>query len=144
MRRPDFNVQLAAAFLAGVVFWIGLWWWSRPVVDPSWPLREPLRFALLAIVYPVLEEIVFRGGLQAFLLKVPQGQLRWRGVTAANAATSVVFSAAHLFAHAPLWAAAMFFPSLVFGYFRDRDASLAIPITLHIYYNVGYFLVFAP
>jgi len=141
-RRTGLDGQLAAALLGGVVFWAALWWWSRPEVDPGWPVREPLRFALLAIVYPVLEEIVFRGGLQVLLLKSRLGQRRWRGVTGANAGTSVVFSVAHLVSHTAVWAAALVIPSLVFGYFRDRDASLVIPIALHIYYNAGYFLLF--
>ena len=142
-RRTGFDGQLAAALLGGLVFWAGLWWWSRQVFDLSWPLREPLRFALPAIVYPVLEEIIFRGGVQAFLLRFRQGQVRWRGVTGANAVTSVLFSAAHLFSHATPWAAGTLFPSLVFGYFRDRDGSLVLPIALHVFYNAGYFLLFA-
>lgn len=54
-----------------------------------------------------------------------------------------MFAVAHLVSHSPPWAAATFRPLLVFGYFRDRDGSLRIPIALHIYYKAGYFLVFA-
>ncbi|MBU1192755.1 MAG: hypothetical protein KKA36_09395 [Gammaproteobacteria bacterium] len=34
-------------------------------------------------------------------------------------------------------------PSLIFGHFRDRFGTLHAPIMLHIYYNLGYFWIFA-
>jgi membrane protease YdiL (CAAX protease family) len=105
-------------------------------------MREPLRFAVPALIYPILEEIVFRGGLQTFLLRYPRGRARWGGFTLANILTSAVFAALHLFPHAPLWSAATFLPSVVFGYFRDRHSSLLSPIALHVFYNSGYFWLF--
>lgn len=143
MRGPVYDKQFVMALFAGGVVWFGLWQWNQPSVDLSWPLREPLRFMLLAVVYPVLEEIIFRGGLQQSLLKHARGRLCWHGVTVANLVTSIVFTAMHLFVHVPAWAAATFFPSLAYGYFRDRYRSLWAPIWLHAFYNTGYFLIFA-
>lgn len=137
-----YDRQLAIAFLLGGVVWCGLWWSVWPDVDLLLPVRQPLHFLLVVIGYPVLEEIVFRGGLQGFLLRYPQGQRRWCGITGANVVTSVVFAAMHIFGHALTWAASTLLPSLVFGYFRDRNGSLWASITLHIYYNAGYFLIF--
>ena len=59
----------------------------------------------------------------------------------ANVLTSIAFAAVHLYAHPPLWALAVFFPSLVFGYFRDRSGRLEGPILLHIGYNASYFML---
>lgn len=125
--------------MAAALFWVALGWWHVPVFDWMWPLREPMRFLVPALVYPVLEEIVFRGGLQGLLLRYPRYGVSWKGVTLANVIASLAFVAAHMFVHDPLWAVATLVPSLVFGYFFDRHASLASPIALHVFYNAGYF-----
>ncbi len=44
--------------------------------------------------------------------------------------------------HGPLWAALVFFPSLVFGFFKDRTKHLVAPVILHVFYNAGYFWLF--
>jgi membrane protease YdiL (CAAX protease family) len=49
--------------------------------------------------------------------------------------------AAHALTHPPEWAAAMLFPSLVFGYFRDRYRSVVPAAALHVFYNAGWFLL---
>jgi hypothetical protein len=134
--------QLWAAVAAGPAFWSGLLWWSGASPDLSWPISEPLQFMKLALGFPVFEELVFRGGLQTFVLRFPLGRKCWHGVTAANILVSALFGAAHLFSHAPLWAASTVLPSIVFGYFRDRHASLVSPIALHVVYNSGYFWLF--
>jgi len=134
---------LVASVIAAPVFWAALGWWGHGSFDPTWPVRAPAVFVLMAIVYPVLEEIVFRGAVQPFLLRSGVGKKEWHGFTVANVGASGIFSLAHLVSHNPAWAAATFLPSLVFGYFRDRDRSLRIPIALHIYYNAGYFWFFA-
>ena len=136
------DAHLGAAFVAAPAFWAGLWWWNSPPLDLSWILREPLGFAIPAFVYPILEEIVFRGGLQTFLLRYSRGGANWRGFSLANIATSAVFAALHLFSHSLLWSVATFLPSVVFGYFRDRHSSLVSPIALHVFYNSGYFWLF--
>jgi membrane protease YdiL (CAAX protease family) len=136
------DAHLGAAFVAAPAFWAGLWWWNSPPLDLLWILREPLGFAIPALIYPILEEIVFRGGLQTVLLRYSRGSKRWGGFTVANIITSAVFSALHLLSHAPLWSAAAFLPSVVFGYFRDRHSSLISPMALHVFYNAGYFWLF--
>jgi len=97
---------------------------------------------LPALVYPVLEEIVFRGGLQEVLQRYVRGRAIGP-ITVANIGTSVVFTALHFLYHAPLWAAAVFIPSLIFGYFKDSYRRLAPPIVLHVFYNTGYYWLFA-
>ena len=131
-----------AALAAGIVFWGLLIVMTRPVLDWEWPLRYPLAFLLPALVYPVLEEIVFRGGLQELLQRYFRGRAIGP-VSLANVGTSVVFAALHFFYHAPLWAAAVFIPSLIFGYFKDSYRRLAPPILLHVFYNTGHYWLFA-
>ena len=125
---------------AGVIFWAALLGVSVPAWNPAWPLAEPSIFLRLAIGYPVLEEIIFRGALQPWLarrLPVLNGP-----VSSANLAASGLFMAMHFYSHPPLWAVSVFIPSLVFGYFRDRHNSLQAPMALHVFYNTGYYWIF--
>jgi len=97
---------------------------------------------MLAIIYPVLEEMVFRGALQGWMRKRSWGLRQFGPLTTANMLTSFVFTSFHFLAHPPIAAAMVFAPSLIFGYFRDRTHGLGTPIALHCWYNTGYFLIF--
>ena len=131
-----------AALLAAPLFWGGLLLWGATSPDLGWPARAPGQFLLLCVVYPVLEELAFRGFLQGFFRQKAWGLRSAGGMSAANLLTSLVFAALHFLRHAPLWAGLTFFPSLVFGFFRDRSGSVVPPIVLHVFYNAGYFWLF--
>ena len=130
-----------AALAVALGYWLALYLVTQVTPEPGWPLREPLRFLYPALLYPVVEELVFRGLVQ----DLAQRHIRpWRlgPLSHANLITSVLFTVLHFINHAPLWAAAVFFPSLVFGFFKDRTGKLAAPIVLHVFYNSGYFWLF--
>lgn len=129
--------------MAAVPVWAALYMVLGAPLDLAWPLQRPYVFFQLVLVYPVFEELVFRGLLQGGLARRLPGSLIGP-VSRANALTSLIFAASHLLYHAPLWAALAFVPSLVFGWARDRYRSLAAPMLLHVWYNLGYFLLFAP
>ena len=136
--RPFYrDRQFMLALLAGVVVWLVF-----PGLLPAVPLKENvLLFLSLVLLQPVLEELLFRGVIQGqFLLRTWGGEKRW-GMTQANLLTSVLFVLAHAFYHPPLWAVAVFVPSLVFGYFRDRYGNITPSLVLHVYYNMGFFLL---
>lgn len=122
------------ALLAGPLAWLAL-------AMAGWlPARTDLVFLLMAIlVRPVVEELVFRGLVQGELRKHLTWQ--WRGLTLANAIASIAFAALHFVYQPPAWAVAVFVPSLVFGYFRDRHESVLPSIILHTWYNAGFFLL---
>lgn len=135
--------QLLWAVLVPLPLWFAGFLWFAPATDPAWPLNRPRDLLFLGLVYPLIEELLFRGLLQGGL-REREGLRRCRlGVSGANLITSGVFTGLHFLAHPPLAAAAVFVPSLVFGYFRDRHGSLCTPIVLHMYYNIGYFWIFA-
>lgn len=138
-RIQDWRLWLALA--AGPVVWCVLALTTHPGFHPGWPLVRPWVFVILSLVYPVLEEIVFRGLLQDWLATRFRHRA-FHGLSAANVVTSLVFAALHFLYHPPLYAALVFFPSLVFGYFRERHDTLATPIALHVWYNAGYFFIF--
>lgn len=104
-------------------------------------MDRPWRFLALVALYPVLEELVFRGLLQGVLLRRGWGRRVAGPVTAANLAAAVVFAAAHLLRTSPGWAAAVVLPGLVFGYFRERHG-VGAAIALHVFYNAGFFWLF--
>ena len=131
-----------AAVCAALVYWLILFLVTHTRPDLGWPLRAPLEFLYPALLYPVIEELVFRGFVQD---QLHQRLKPWRlgPLSHANILTSVLFTALHFINHPPLWAAAVLFPSLVFGLFKDRSGGLAAPIILHVFYNSGYFWLFA-
>lgn len=131
-----------AAIVFAILFWWGLFIFIEPRFKPFWPLNDPIVFVISALLYPVLEEIVFRGLIQESLNRFLTSK-RVGPITLANLATSLLFTALHFFYHAPLWAAAVFVPSLLLGYFKDKYQSLGPPIMLHVYFNCGYYWIFA-
>jgi len=127
------------ALLAGMLFWL-LWPWlagSRADAPPhSWPA-----LAMLVLLKPLMEELLFRGLIQGKLLAYAWGRRPLVGLTRANLTSSAVFTMLHFTSHPPLWAIGVLLPSLLFGYFRDRHDSIYPAIALHIFYNAGYYLL---
>ncbi|SFM14423.1 hypothetical protein SAMN04487963_1369 [Marinobacter zhejiangensis] len=96
----------------------------------------------LVVIYPVVEEYLFRGRLQTWLMDTAWGQKAVAGLSLANVVTSLLFSGLHFFSHPPLWALMVLFPSLLFGWFRDRHQSVRPAFVLHAWYNFVYFSIF--
>lgn len=130
--------------LAGPIVWLALAWLVEStaierLVAGHWPAWTLLAQAV--VMYPVIEEYAFRGAIQPFLLDQQWGRFYLGGVSSANILTSVIFAAAHLLSQAPIWAAVIVFPSLLFGYFRERHNRLASCIVLHSWYNLGFVIL---
>lgn len=130
-----------AAIGTAVIYWGALYAITQPTPDPGWPLRDPLRFIYPALLYPIIEELVFRGYIQEF---VHRRLTVWRlgPLSHANILTSLLFTSLHFINHPPLWASAVLAPSLLFGFFKDRSGRLGAPIVLHVFFNSGYFWLF--
>jgi len=120
--------------LAPVPLWIYLY--STKATSYIYTVEFFITFALL---YPIAEEVLFRGVMQPLLeKKLPANN---RTISTANVVTSLLFSTAHLINHSPLWALATFVPSLIYGYTMERYKTLYRPIILHCFYNAGYYAV---
>lgn len=142
--RADFwrDYQFWAALAAALPFWAWLWW-VRPPLHPWLQLEANWWPALLIIlVYPLVEEILFRGALQGWLMKKVHQRLG--PVSAANGLTSIVFTLLHGLRWQSGFSLLVVFPSLVFGYFRERSDGLVAPILLHAFYNAGFYLIISP
>ena len=134
----DHRYWLAVA--AGPVAWLALWLLGLPV-DGQLPSLDII--VRVIVVYPVLEELVFRGGIQMLLLEMfPLSRRRIFSLSMANLATSMLFSAMHLYSHAPLWALLVMVPSLVFGWAMEHFGKIMAPVLLHVVYNAGFVLLF--
>ncbi len=102
------------------------------------PIRVPASPLLFVLVYPVLEEIVFRGLVLGRLLQVPALAVPRLGiVTGANVCTALLFAFAHLLREPWPWALATFLPGLLFGWLRERHGGVAAPALLHVAYNAA-------
>ncbi len=137
-----FDWLLGAAFLAAPFYWWALALFVSPVPEPAGSRADPKRLLLLVLVYPILEEIVFRGALQGWLRGKTWGMRHRFDVTVANIQTSIVFAAFHFIRRPNIWSAGVVLPGLVFGFFRDRYGNLYAPIALHIFYNSGLIWLF--
>lgn len=110
----------------------------------AWLLPEPaLRIALWRLALLALaEEALFRGVLQQWLLRRVGFARRFGPLTLANLTASSCFALAHLLVQPPLWAAAVFFPSLIFGWLWDRHERLLPCALVHFSYNLWFFYRF--
>lgn len=129
LRARWFLLALGATLPAVVVFAVG----QRHGLGAGLP--GPLY--LFIIVSPVLEEIVFRGLLQGWLLRRAALARPRVGLSGANVLTSIAFAAAHLWREPWSWAALTFFPSLMFGVARERSGAVAASCVLHAAYNAA-------
>ena len=92
---------------------------------------------MLLILFPVIEELFFRGIIQPIIHK--KFSKTWRSISVANVLTSLLFSVTHLLNHNLFWALSTFFPSLIFGWSKDRYQTQLAPLIIQCYYNAGWF-----
>ncbi|WP_092117703.1 JDVT-CTERM system glutamic-type intramembrane protease MrtJ [Desulfonatronum thiosulfatophilum] len=119
------------------------WFYALLALGPlAWLLPEPVfRIAIWRLTIMALaEELLFRGLIQQFMLRRPLFQHRLGPLTLANVAASILFVLAHLVAQPPLWAAAVFIPSLIFGWIWDRHGRVVPCTMVHFWYNLCFFL----
>ncbi len=132
------------ACFAAVLFWSSFKLFGLEPHLPVTARQFDLKLVYLVILFPILEEIVFRGliqnAIQQLLLTNQLHSILISRISYANVITSLLFSAGHLWSHSVLWAMATFIPSLIFGYFKDQYQSLQPSIWLHIFYNSGFYL----
>lgn len=102
-----------------------------------WPLL------MLVVIYPVLEELVFRGLVQGLLLRPRWGRYRIGPLSVANTLTALAFAVSHWPRGGPLLAIGVVAPGLIFGYFRERHDGIWSPFLLHGWYNLCLIMLLA-
>ena len=107
--------------------------------DLYWLLGDLESFFFLVFLYPVVEELTFRGVIQEYIAKKTVCQNLFLHLSVANLLTSLLFVLMHFVHHKPVWALMVFFPSLLFGYFKERFKMVIPSIILHMFYNFTFF-----
>ena len=133
--------------LAGPAAQGGAWcvpWWSPracavALVALAGAALAPAPLATLLVVAPVLEEVVFRGGLQEALLR-HLGQRRAGAELNANLLTALAFAAAHIAARPGILAGLTVLPALLIGYAYQRGRRVTPCIALHVLFNATWLL----
>lgn len=91
-------------------------------------------FFLRVLLYPILEELCFRGLIQNEIRRLSIFQRKFYFLSTENILTSILFGITHIVLVSPsAWI--VIFPSILFGYFYEQKRNLIIPIILHSYYN---------
>lgn len=134
MLRFKIDVPFRLLLGAPIPFWLVLFWHQTIEVD-----LELVPLIIVAIIYPLVEESLFRGIIQPSIAK--KFSRSFFNLSVANIVTSGIFAITHLINHDPLWAIGTFLPSLAFGFCQDRYKTLQASMALHCYYNAGYFLI---
>ena len=129
MSKVDF--QLLIAIAAPLLIWPWVPAWDQP------PNKSILNAIALFTLIPIVEEVLFRGLLQGWLLEKNWFSKQEAGVSRANWLSSFAFAAAHIWQHALILAPGYVLVSLVLGHFRERYRGVLVPVLLHGYYNLG-------
>ena len=125
------------ALFSAIIVWVVLWFTVVPTFSAG--QVSTLRLLVLTVIwYPVVEEILFRGIVQKFLIDTPWGSKSVAGLSIANWLTSFLFVLAHFWYQPVGWAIVILAPSLVYGFFRDRYSSIYPCLVLHSIYNAGF------
>lgn len=93
--------------------------------------------AAFVVAVSILEEVLFRGFLQGWLLRRAGFRQMLFYFSRANWLTSLAFAAAHIWTHALELVPGYFAVGMVLGYFRERYNGILVPVLLHSYYNLG-------
>ena len=125
--------KLLRAFALGPITCLILFGFPKECCPPV----KTLIFA--ALIYPILEELVFRGCIQSYMLSFTSEKV-FMELSLANFFTSLLFSAVHFMYIGWETAIMVFLPSLIFGYFRESKNNLKVPIGLHCFYNLNFII----
>lgn len=90
------------------------------------------RILMLLVLAPLLEETVFRAGLQEALLQ------RLRRPDVANALTALAFALAHALAHGDARALAVVLPAWLVGRVYERGRRVRHCVALHALFNAAW------
>jgi len=104
----------------------------------------PMRtIALVVVLIPICEEIVFRGLLQHELASYNRLRQTVAGLSWDNIISSTLFSVTHALYFGNALVLLLEIPALILGLFYSRQRKLIYPICLHAWYNANGLLVFA-
>jgi len=124
------------------LFIIGFYFWQRYAIGnfAGWSL--PNNLLLLSISHLLLaalpEEVFFRGYLQTRLkMFIPAGpKALWIKCWPSIIACSTLFAACHFIIDFRISRLAVFFPSLIFGWLKEKTGTVTAPVLFHVMCNI--------
>lgn len=132
------DTQFGVALIAAPIFTLFYSKIFQQKTDNPFWLTDNITFIFL---YPIIEELAFRGTIQEYFTRYFKQNRVFYNLSYANLLTSFFFMLIHFVHHPIIWAISTFFPSLVFGYFKERYNNVIPSIILHIFYNFCYFSI---
>lgn len=130
------SIQYGAAILAAPLFvFLYNFIFQKKLIDLQLVSFDIRSLLFLILLYPVVEELAFRGVIQEFIASRTKQFRTFYFLSIANVVTSLLFVAMHFVHHTPLWATLVFVPSLIFGYFKEQYGHIGASIFLHMFYN---------
>lgn len=134
------NIQYGVALIAAPIFClIYIEFFQNGASDIFWLLHDRKSLFMFVVLYPIVEELTFRGLIQEFIANKTKQKKLFLYVSLSNFLTSILFVLIHFVYHAPIWAMLVFFPSLIFGYFKEKYNHIVPSIVLHMFYNLCFF-----
>lgn len=93
------DYSFLTALLFGPFFWLSLYYSGTAITGIEWLAENIVLFLQLALLYPLLEELVFRGLLQEKLWQTRLARLSVYCISMPNIVTSMVFTGFHFLTH---------------------------------------------
>lgn len=118
--------------MIALIVWVLVYFFANGIIT-----KGKFNLIYVIFIYPIVEELVFRGLIQDYLKGKFTGAIMH--LSFANILASILFVLLHFLYHSIIGALLVFIPSLIFGYFKDRTGGILVAIVLHIFYNSGYF-----
>jgi hypothetical protein len=135
------------ALIVPVMLWAGLSFMLGVGPSLRWAIGQIQLFLLLCVIGPALEEVVFRG----YFFELIQRRRLWVWldglaiqISASNLVTTFAFVLMHVFFRDIESGFMVVVPSLVLGRIKEVSGSLWICISVHAFWNLGWFSLFPP
>ena len=139
MKSRYFFLSLAG----GLPVWIVVFYCAYLDVLQPPVIEHPLSVLAAVVLFPVLEELVFRGLLWDLWDYVKRGKSVYLGTLAVkNCCISICFSMLHIFNFGVLGGLLVFIPSLWLGWLKARSGSTKTCCLVHVVWNSWFVAAF--
>jgi len=142
----NFSCEIFSALKAGALifplFSIGFYFWQKCIIGNFNGWSVPENLFLLSISHLLLaalpEEVFFRGYLQTRLkMFIPADpKALWIRCWPSIVACSALFAGCHFIIDFRISRLAVFFPSLIFGWLKEKTGTVTAPILFHAMCNI--------
>ena len=142
-KNPMRSHYVLLSVAAGLPVWIVAFFGAYLDVLQPPMIEDFLAFLTAVVLFPILEEIVFRGLLWDLWDYIKFDKNSYRGKLAfKNCCISACFSVLHIFNFGILGGLLVFIPSLWLGWLKARSGSIKTCCLVHVLWNSGFVAAF--